>query len=74
MESKEWYESKELWTFVVSFIAGALQKYFNYEVIDPVLQAQLTGLIIVLLRLFFTDSPTSLNLKLRYGPENRDDS
>lgn len=60
---KQWWESKELWTFVVSLIAGLLQKYFQYEVLDPAIQAQLTILLMVIFRLFFTDKPTNLNIK-----------
>ena len=62
-EAKQWLMSKELWAFLVSMAAAGLQRFFKYEVIDPSLQAELTALIIVLIRLFLTDKPTSLNIK-----------
>lgn len=63
MDTKQWYESKEVWAALLSVVARLLQWAFNVEVISLAIQAELTTVIIVLLRLFFTDKPTNVNLK-----------
>lgn len=62
METKEWYFSKELWAFLISVVARLLQDFTGYEVLTPAVQAELTGFIIVMIRLFFTAKPTTLNV------------
>lgn len=46
--------SKELWTLIIAAIVLGIQKYYGF-VIDPQWQVIIAGLIIAILRLFFTD-------------------
>ena len=59
MESKPWYESKELIVAGVGLVAGYLQSKWGW-VVSPEYQAYAVVLAMAVLRAFFTKGPVTL--------------